>query len=233
MFDALKRTAADRTASARLKQLAAARQNHEWIDETEPEPEPPTAKPRPFGQRLPAVATAVAVVVAVCAVVGLSVSGPEKEVPPPLPAAAVATTTQTSSAIVVSVVGKVGKPGLVTLPEGARVAEAVRAAGGASEVDLLTVNVARRLSDGEQIYVGIPPPPEAPAVAAAKPAKTNLNTATVAELDNLPGVGAVTAQRILDYRTEHGHFTAVVQLRHIDGIGESRYAKLKDLVTIR
>lgn len=231
MFDALKRTATDRTASARLKQLAAARQNHEWIDETEPEPEP-TAKPRPFGRRLPAVATAAAVAVALCTVIGLSVAGPEKEAPPPLPAAAVTTTTQASSAIVVSVVGKVAKPGLVTLPEGARVAEAIRAAGGASEADLLTVNVARRLTDGEQIYVGIPPPPEA-VPAPTKPAKLNLNTATVAELDNLPGVGAVTAQRILDYRTEHGHFTAVEQLRQIDGIGESRYAKLKDMVTIR
>jgi competence protein ComEA len=231
MFDALKRTATDGTASARLKQLAAARQNQEWIDETDPEAEPP-ARPRPFGRRLPAVATAVAAVVAVCAVVGLSVSGPEKEIPPPLPAAAVSTTTQKSSTIVVSVVGRVGKPGLVTLPEGARVAEAIQAVGGASEVDILTVNVARRLTDGEQIYVGIPPPPEA-APAAAKPAKPNLNTATLAELDNLPGVGAVTAQRILDYRTEHGHFTAVEQLRHIDGIGENRYGKLKDLVTIR
>jgi competence protein ComEA len=67
----------------------------------------------------------------------------------------------------------------------------------------------------------------------AKPAKLDLNTATAAQLDELPGVGAVTAQRILDYRTGRGHFTAVEQLRQVDGIGESRYTKLKELVTVR
>jgi competence protein ComEA len=230
MFDALRRTATDRIASTRLKRLAAARQNHEWIDETEPAP---PAERSPSGRRLPAVATGVAVVVAICTVIGLSVAGPDKEVPPPLPAAAVASTTQAPTAIVVSVVGKVARPGLVTLSEGARVAEAIEAAGGAFGEDLLTVNVARRVSDGEQIYVGIPPPPQALAQAAAKPARINLNTATLTELDGLPGVGAVTAQRILDYRTEHGHFTAIEQLRQVDGIGDSRYSKLKELVTTR
>ncbi len=102
-----------------------------------------------------------------------------------------------------------------------------------SEVDALTLNMARRLADGEQIYVGIPPPPEAAPAPQPKPAKLDLNTATTAQLDDLPGVGAVTAQRILDWRTERGPFTAVEQLRQIDGIGESRYSKLKDLVTVR
>lgn len=132
-----------------------------------------------------------------------------------------------------SVVGRVPKPGLITLSEGARVADAVDAAGGASDVDSLALNMARRLTDGEQIYVGVPPPPEAMTAPQAKPAKVDINTATVAQLDGLPGVGAVTAQRIVEWRTEHGLFAAVEQLREIEGIGETRYTKLKDLVTVR
>lgn len=235
MFDSLRRQpAGHHTASARLKQLAAAKQpQDDWIDESAPEPQPkPVARSRLHNRRIPIVATAV-VVVAAITVVGLIAARPEKEMPPPLPAAAVASTpASASSSIVVSVVGKVARPGLVTLPEGARVADAVRAAGGASEVDLLALNVARRLADGEQVYVGIPPQADAGPMPA-KPAKIDLNTATAAQLDDLPGVGAVTAQRILDYRTERGHFTAIEQLRQVDGIGESRYTKLKDLVTVR
>jgi competence protein ComEA len=235
MFDSLRRQpAGQQTASARLKQLAATKQpQEEWIDESVPEPKP-VAKSRLHNRRIPVVATAV-VVVAAITVVGLVAARPEKEMPPPLPAAAVASTTapaSASSSIVVSVVGKVPKPGLVTLPEGARVADAVRAAGGASDVDLLALNVARRLADGEQVYVGIPPQADAGPMPA-KPAKLDLNTATASQLDELPGVGTVTAQRILDYRTERGHFTAIEQLRQVDGIGESRYTKLKDLVTVR
>ncbi len=100
-------------------------------------------------------------------------------------------------------------------------------------MDALALNMARRLTDGEQIYVGIPPPPEAAPTPQSKPAKIDLNTATATQLDSLPGVGTVTAQRIIDWRTERGPFTAVDQLRNIDGIGETRYSKLKDLVTVR
>ncbi|MET0237809.1 MAG: ComEA family DNA-binding protein [Kibdelosporangium sp.] len=243
MFDSLRRRPAqERSASSRLRQLAAARQTNEeeWIDETEAEPaQPAAARPRLFSRRVPIVASAV-VVVAAISVAGLLAARPEKEMPPPLPAAAVATTSRSgvppvlaeSGPIVVSVVGKVARPGLVTLTEGARVADAVRAAGGASDVDLIAVNVARRVADGEQIYVGIPAQADAGPMPA-KPARVDLNSATVSQLDELPGVGAVTAQRILDYRAEHGHFRAVEQLRHVDGIGESRYSRLKDLVIVR
>jgi competence protein ComEA len=93
--------------------------------------------------------------------------------------------------------------------------------------------MARRLSDGEQLYVGVSAPPEVAAVASsAKPAKVNLNTASVSQLDELPGVGSVTAKRIIDWRAEHGRFTAVNQLRQVDGIGDSRFAHLKELVTV-
>ncbi|CAM4060816.1 ComEA family DNA-binding protein [Kibdelosporangium persicum] len=237
MFETLRRkTADDKDPRTRLRELATAstvtvpEHTEEWIDETPPEP---VARPRLKNLRLPVVVTAT-VVIAACATIGILVAQPDKEVPPPLPAAVVTTNTSTATGrIVVSVVGRVPRPGLVTLPEGARVADAVHAAGGASDLDTLALNMARRLSDGEQIYVGIPPPPEAAPAPQSKPAKIDLNTATAAQLDSLPGVGAVTAQRIIDWRTERGPFTAVDQLRNIDGIGETRYSRLKDLVTVR
>jgi competence protein ComEA len=233
MFDSLRRRAAHSgSASARLKELIAAAppqpaQQAEWVDETPP----PVARSRLPNRRLPLVLGAV-VIAAGCAVLGLLLSRPEKETPPPLPAAVATTVHEHSSAtIVVSVVGRVATPGLMTLPEGARVADAVRAAGGASDADSVALNMARRLADGEQVYVGIPAPPEAGPMA--KPAKVDLNAASVSQLDGLPGVGQVTAQRIVDWRTQHGRFAAVEQLRQVDGIGDSRFARLKDLVTVR
>jgi competence protein ComEA len=99
------------------------------------------------------------------------------------------------------------------------------------------LNLARRLSDGEQLPVGVAPPPEQPDTAqvpsAAGPAQVvNLNTATLAQLDALPGVGTVTAQRILDWRAAHGRFTSVEQLRDVSGIGPARLAQLKHLVRV-
>jgi competence protein ComEA len=172
--------------------------------------------------------------------VALTSRGVEHEPPPVLPVAAASVTTSTAEkSIVVSVVGQVARPGLVTLSEGARVADALQEAGGpVPGVDISALNIARRLADGEQIYVGIPPPPgaePAPAAAGAPavPDKVDLNSATLAELDTLPGVGPVTAQRIVDWRTEHGRFEGVDQLREIDGIGPSKFAKLQDRVVAR
>jgi competence protein ComEA len=181
-------------------------------------------------------------VLAVLVAVGVAVSsgGVEHEAPPVLPVAAAASSSAPDESIVVSVVGRVARPGLVTLPDGARVADALRESGGpAPDADLAALNLARRLSDGEQIYVGVPTPPgaePAPAAASGSPGvadKVDLNTATLASLDTLPGVGPVTAQRIVDWRTEHGHFDSVEQLREIDGIGPSRFTKLKDMVVAR
>jgi len=180
----------------------------------------------------------LAVLVAVS--VAMSSGGVEHEPPPVLPvAAASASTSVADETIVVSVVGRVARPGLVTLPEGARVADALREAGGpVPDTDVGALNLARRLADGEQIYVGVPAPPGAdPGTAAAGAPggtdKVDLNTATLAALDTLPGVGPVTAQRIVDWRAEHGRFDSVEQLREIDGIGPSRFAKLKDRVVAR
>jgi competence protein ComEA len=143
---------------------------------------------------------------------------------------------------VISVVGRVARPGLVTLPDGARVADALEATGGpARGAHLGGLNLARRLSDGEQIYVGVATPPNAEPAGSGgsggsgRPGTepVDLNSASVAALDTLPGVGPVTAQRILDWRTQHGRFDSVDQLRDVDGIGPTRFARLKDLVVAR
>ena len=146
--------------------------------------------------------------------------------------------------VVVAVAGKVARPGLVRLPAGSRVDDALRAAGGplpGADVGLL--NLARRLVDGEQVLVGVDPPPGTPVGpgAGAPPLATgaapaagplDLNAATAGDLDALPGIGPVLAQRIVDWRTEHGRFASVEQLREVTGIGESKYADLADRVRV-
>lgn len=166
----------------------------------------------------------------------------------------VSSTAPTPSAadgpVVVSVMGLVHKPGLVTLSTGARIADALEAAGGALDgADLVGLNMARRITDGEQIIVGITGPPGAPApmgssvspqstAAPARPetpaagAPLNLNTATAEELDGLPGVGPVTAAAIIAWREANGRFTSVDQLGEVDGIGPARLEKLRDLVHV-
>jgi competence protein ComEA len=148
--------------------------------------------------------------------------------------------------LVVSVSGRVQRPGLVEVPAGARVADVLHAAGGALPgTDLAGVNLARRVVDGEQVAVGVPPAPDAvpaagaggplppgPARPGAPPGRVDLNTATVEQLDALPGVGPVTAQRILEWRTRHGRFARVEQLREIEGIGERRFGQLRELVRV-
>lgn len=195
-----------------------------------------------------AVLAAGGVFLGIAVAVGFTLSGThdQPEVPPALPAASVSevrdptgtTAPGGSGSIVISVVGRVASPGLVTLPDGARVADALEAAGGpAPGTNLGGLNLARRLGDGEQIYVGVPAPPGAEPPPQAAPgggqpgaARVDLNSASLAALDTLPGVGPVTAQRILDWRTQHGRFASVDQLREIEGIGPTRFAKLKDLV---
>ncbi|WP_420753513.1 helix-hairpin-helix domain-containing protein [Rhodococcus sp. O3] len=151
--------------------------------------------------------------------------------------------------LVVSVVGLVAAPGLVTLAPGSRVADALTAAGGALPgADLTGINLAQRVADGDQIVVGaVPPdpPPPASSVSSAgtgvgSPAPTsggaagpvNLNTADEAALDALPGVGPVTAAAIVAWRDENGPFTDVEQLGEVDGIGPARLARLRTLVTV-
>lgn len=146
--------------------------------------------------------------------------------------------------VVVDVSGKVRHPGIHRLPAGSRVVDALRAAGGARPgTDLGALNRARFLVDGEQVVVGGPAPaggPAAPGAAAAgtsgsgratgPTAPVSLGTATVEQLETLPGVGPVLAQHIIDYRTQHGGFRSVDQLREVNGIGDRRFADLRPLV---
>ncbi|MDQ3760957.1 MAG: ComEA family DNA-binding protein [Actinomycetota bacterium] len=189
----------------------------------------------------------VAALAAVVAAVGVWRERPVPEPAPLLPVVTPAAARAPSAPpppgaaheVVVSVVGRVARPGLIRLPDGTRVADALAAAGGAlPDTDLMGLNLAQRLSDGEQLLVGVAPPPGQPAggVASGTPAatsrKVDLNAATLEQLDGLPGVGPVTAQRILDWRTANGRFTSVDQLREVSGIGQARLARLKDLVRV-
>jgi competence protein ComEA len=141
----------------------------------------------------------------------------------------------------VDVAGKVRRPGIATLPLGSRVIDALEAAGGARPgIRLGTLNLARVLADGEQIVVGQPAPPGVAASAASAPTSgaagstpmVNINTASQAELEELPGVGPVTAQAILAFRTENGAFSAVDELLEVSGIGDATLAEMAPFVTL-
>lgn len=152
--------------------------------------------------------------------------------------------------VVVSVVGLVRQPGLVTLAPTARIADALAAAGGSlAGADMVGLNLARRVADGEQVVVGIATPagrpaslnssvgPGSPAVppvatTAAPAGPVDLNAATVDQLDALPGVGPVTAAAIVAWRQGNGDFTDVDQLSEVDGIGPARLEKLRPLVRV-
>jgi competence protein ComEA len=157
----------------------------------------------------------------------------------PGPAPGLPTGAGPGGRIVVDVSGKVRRPGIRYLPAGSRVADALRAAGGVREgTDITGLNRARVLTDGEQVVVGLPgPPPPAGrpgaggAGQAGPGAPVSLGTATVEQLETLPGVGPVLAQHIVDYRTEHGGYRSVDELREVNGIGDRRFADLRPLVS--
>ncbi|MBN1092070.1 ComEA family DNA-binding protein [Blastococcus sp. TML/M2B] len=153
----------------------------------------------------------------------------------PVPAPEVGEVAGTAAPVVVAVVGLVGRPGLVTLPTGARVADAVEAAGGLLPgTDPAAVNLAALVSDGQQIAVGVPPAAGAPPASAggAGAGLVDLNTATVQDLDALPGIGPVLAQRIVEHRSSQGPFRSVDQLDDVPGIGPAIAAELVELVTV-
>jgi competence protein ComEA len=137
--------------------------------------------------------------------------------------------------VVVDISGKVRHPGLRTLPRGSRVADALRAAGGLrAGADSTGLNLARMVADGEQILVGVPGLPSAagPRPTQGDPGPVSLNTATVEQLDALPGVGPVLARHIVEYRDAHTGFASVDQLRQVSGIGDRKYADIAPLVVL-
>lgn len=146
-----------------------------------------------------------------------------------------AVSPQAAAMLVVHVSGEVVKPGVYKLPVGARVEDALKIAGGPTpEADVHRLNLAARVADGQQIAV--PRLPSAAQSASPEsspvPSLVNINTASVAELDGLPGVGPVTAQRIVAYRQQHGPFTTVEQLKEAKLVNQATFERIKELVTI-
>jgi competence protein ComEA len=180
-------------------------------------------------------------------------SAPPGRAPTTVPLVTTTTTTSTGAPagpVVVHVAGAVAKPGVVTLRAGARVVDAIAAAGGANaDADLDRLNLAAPLADGERIAVpvrGQPAPPldatpatpsgvtagEAGSGAAAATGPVNLNTATQADLEALPGIGPTLAAAIIAERDRSGGFRAVADLRRVRGIGDARFAQIEPLVTV-
>jgi competence protein ComEA len=160
----------------------------------------------------------------VVTLVFVALSAPQEErIPAGVEATASLEPFTTQLEVFVHVTGDVRRPGVFTLPEGSRVIDAVNAAGGLLEgADTRTINLARVLIDGEQIIVG--------AQADSGTAKLNINTASAAELDQLPGIGPVIAQRIISWRTENGRFQNVDQLKSVPGVGAATFASLRKLI---
>ncbi len=167
--------------------------------------------------------------------------------PRPSPAPTMAPSATPIPRIVVQVGGAIRQPGVYRLEAGARVADAVEAAGGpTTDADISHFNTARRAIDGEMIIVPrigetpVPPPVGVPTTGAPRATttlprtgKVNINTASVAELDVLPGIGPQLAQRIVDYRQAHGPFARIEDLDNVSGIGPATIERLRDLVVVQ
>jgi len=137
-----------------------------------------------------------------------------------------------SGGILVHVVGAVRIPGIYQVDAGARVLDAVMAAGGFTEsAQQCAVNMARAVTDGEQITIPLGDANDCTSTAAASK-KVSLNRASLAELDALPGIGPTLAQRIIDWRTAHGSFTALTQLSQVSGVSDKLFASVKDQLAL-
>jgi competence protein ComEA len=166
-----------------------------------------------------------------------SPTAPAASTPPSsVPAPTAAVVAPPAAEVVVHVAGLVRRPGLVRLPAGSRVADAVTAAGGVTKPRAAdSVNLARLLVDGEQIVVSTTPSMPSDQVSTVNPGAPmvlDLNTATAEALDTLPGVGPVLAARIISWRNENGPFRSVEELGEVSGIGEAILGQVRDLVRV-
>jgi competence protein ComEA len=151
--------------------------------------------------------------------------------------------TATPVSIVVEVRGAIAKPGVYTLPAGSRAQDVIALAGDlTSNAETRALNLARKVNDGEQLYIpaiGEATPTTVPVASKTTPSaskaptgKININTATIAELDTLPGIGPAIAQRIIEYRAQNGAFQKIEDLKKVRGIGDALFDQIKDLVTV-
>jgi len=137
--------------------------------------------------------------------------------------------------LIINVAGKVNNPGVYQLPQGSRVIDAIKAAGNQRKgVDISDINLARLLVDGEQILVGSAKPSSGrtPVKKITTDNPLDINRATIAQLDTLPGIGPVTAQRIIDYRTKVGRINSVDELKKISGLGGAKFEEIKSLLRV-
>ncbi len=143
---------------------------------------------------------------------------------------------QVNKILIIDVAGKVKNPDVYELPQGSRVIDAIKAAGGVGKgADSSGVNMARLLEDGEQIYIESGSSPThslASASRGTRGGKVNLNRANLSELDGLPGVGPVLAARIIEWRSKNGNFKSVDELRRVSGIGDAKFNELKEVVVV-
>lgn len=224
--------------SQRLSELTAPTGEEPILDVSYPAPR---VKIAPWQ----AIVAAIAAIIAVLLWLALSSPKSDGQLPPIEAAQAPEISTVTSEEalpeeVVVSVVGAVEKQGILILPQGARIADALEVSGLAADADIVSINHAQLLVDGEQIYVsriGETPPAQAEAgedggTGGSNSSKINLNSATAAEFTQLPGVGEVTAEAIVSHRDTVGSFSSVEQLLDISGIGPAKFEKLQDLVTV-
>lgn len=145
----------------------------------------------------------------------------------------------TDKPIVVHITGAVPRPGVYALPQGARIQDGISAAGGfLAEAEKTSINLAQSLEDGEKLDIpfleGASPvlATPVPEVVSATSELVNINTASIAELDTLPGIGPTTAQKIIDYRDQNGPFLSTEDIINVSGIGPASYERFKDMITV-
>ncbi|HQX17749.1 MAG TPA: ComEA family DNA-binding protein [Anaerolineales bacterium] len=146
----------------------------------------------------------------------------------------------TEAPIVVHITGAVPRPGVYALPQGARVQDAISAAGGfLADADKTGINLARLIEDGEKLDIPLAEgsslvvePVSVPTEPAASTELIDINSASQSELETLPGIGPTTARKIIDYREENGPFQAIEDIMNVSGIGPGTYERMKDLITV-